>query len=224
LSGGERQRVALARSLNCEPEILLLDEPLASLDRVLQKELQHELVDLNVELETTFIYVTHSLETALKLSDQIVVVNAGEIVQTGTPEEIYYEPVNRFVGEFMGDCNIFPISDARNISDEATLNGPEFETPLTVDGYADAEEPQYVLLRQHDCAVNPTLSNDAGFQVQIYNTLMEGEHYLIEAESVTTDRQYTTEMSYGAYQRLDVDIGDVVYLQWDIDDMIFLPE
>ena len=107
LSGGQQQRIAIARAIVNEPEILLLDEPLGALDLKMRKEMQIELKNMHKKLGITFIYVTHDQEEALTMSDKIVVINDGEIQQTGTPTEIYNEPVNTFVADFIGESNIF---------------------------------------------------------------------------------------------------------------------
>jgi spermidine/putrescine transport system ATP-binding protein len=109
LSGGERQRVALARAFAYDPEILFFDEPLSALDYKLKKLLEKELKDLHKESGKTFIYITHSLEEAMVMSDRIAVMQAGRVIQIGTPEEIYTRPVNRFVAEFMGEVNVIAV-------------------------------------------------------------------------------------------------------------------
>ena len=106
LSGGQQQRVAIARAIVNEPEVLLLDEPLAALDLKMRKDMQMELKEMHRELGITFIYVTHDQEEALTLSDTIVVMNEGVIQQIGTPEDIYNEPANSFVADFIGESNI----------------------------------------------------------------------------------------------------------------------
>lgn len=107
LSGGQQQRVAIARAVVNEPEILLLDEPLGALDLKMRKEMQLELKAMHKELGITFIYVTHDQEEALTMSDKIVVMSEGKTQQIGTPEDIYNEPKNAFVADFIGDSNIF---------------------------------------------------------------------------------------------------------------------
>ena len=107
LSGGQQQRIAIARSLVNEPEILLLDEPLGALDLKMRKEMQLELKEMHERLGITFIYVTHDQEEALTMSDKIVVMSEGRIQQIGTPEDIYNEPKNAFVADFIGESNIF---------------------------------------------------------------------------------------------------------------------
>ena len=106
LSGGQQQRVAIARALVNQPQILLLDEPLAALDLKMRKDMQIELKEMHRELGITFIYVTHDQEEALTLSDTIVVMNEGKIQQIGTPTDIYNEPQNSFVADFIGESNI----------------------------------------------------------------------------------------------------------------------
>ena len=107
LSGGQQQRIAIARAIVNEPKVLLLDEPLGALDLKLRQDMQYELIRLKNELGITFIYVTHDQEEALTMSDTIVVMNQGYIQQIGTPEDIYNEPENAFVADFIGDSNIF---------------------------------------------------------------------------------------------------------------------
>ena len=106
LSGGQQQRIAIARAIVNEPKVLLLDEPLGALDLKLRQEMQYELIRLKNELGITFIYVTHDQEEALTMSDTIVVMNQGYIQQIGTPEDIYNEPENAFVADFIGESNI----------------------------------------------------------------------------------------------------------------------
>jgi len=106
LSGGQQQRIAIARALVNEPQVLLLDEPLGALDLKLRKEMQYELKRIQQEVGITFIYVTHDQEEALTMSDKIVVMKDGEIQQVGTPQDIYNEPVNRYVANFIGESNI----------------------------------------------------------------------------------------------------------------------
>lgn len=107
LSGGQQQRVAIARALVNEPKVLLLDEPLGALDLKLRKEMQIELKNMQRELGITFIYVTHDQEEALTMSDKIMIMNQGEIQQIGSPIDIYNEPENAFVADFIGESNIF---------------------------------------------------------------------------------------------------------------------
>lgn len=141
LSGGQAQRVAIARALINEPKVLLLDEPLGALDLRLRKEMQIELKKIQKEVGITFIYVTHDQEEALTMSDEIVVLNNGEIQQVGSPTDIYNEPENRFVAEFIGDSNIV---DAIMLEDfKVKIDNVEF---VCVDfGFEDNENVDVVI-------------------------------------------------------------------------------
>jgi len=135
LSGGQQQRVALARALAPQPRVLLLDEPLAALDYKLRKEMQFELKRLQHETGITFIFVTHDQEEALTMSDRIAVMNAGRILQIGTPREIYNHPVERFVADFIGNTNFLSakvVSAAKGRVRLRLFTGKEIETALPV--------------------------------------------------------------------------------------------
>ncbi|MGF1560576.1 MAG: ABC transporter ATP-binding protein [Geminicoccaceae bacterium] len=108
-SGGERQRIALARALAFDPDILFFDEPLSALDFRLRKTLEKELKDLHERTGKTFVYITHSLEEAMVMSDRIAIMRAGRFEQIGVPDEIYTRPLSRFVAEFMGEVNLLPL-------------------------------------------------------------------------------------------------------------------
>lgn len=110
LSGGQRQRVALARAIVCEPQVILLDEPLAALDAELRRSMQEFLKDLQRRIRTTFVFITHDQEEAISMSDRIAVMDHGNLVQVGTPQEIYYKPKSEFVAKFFGENNILPAS------------------------------------------------------------------------------------------------------------------
>ena len=124
LSGGEKQRVALARSLVLEPELLLLDEPLAALDPKLRKQMRAELKAMQRQTGITFLFVTHDQEEALSLSDRLTVMNSGRIEQTGTPEEVYLHPVSPFVAGFLGAVNWFGANGVRPEATRISRNAP----------------------------------------------------------------------------------------------------
>jgi ABC-type Fe3+/spermidine/putrescine transport system ATPase subunit len=126
LSGGEQQRVALARALISRPDVLLLDEPMSALDAKLKKSLQAELKKLHRNLGTSFVLVTHDLEEAMMLADRICVMQAGKVVQAGTPSEIYYRPTSSFVAGFIGETNFFPVSFTREDTGAAEIASPLF--------------------------------------------------------------------------------------------------
>lgn len=126
-SGGERQRIALARALAFDPQILFFDEPLASLDFRLRKTLEKELKDIHRETGKTFVYITHSLEEAMVMSDRIGIMRQGAIVQVGTPHEIYNNPCNKFVAQFMGEVNTLEVRRSGESSVRSTGDGQQFQ-------------------------------------------------------------------------------------------------
>src|SRR3989338_506155 len=156
LSGGQRQRVALARSIIAKPRLLLLDEPLSALDRNLRQQMQLELKTLQHALGIAFIFVTHDQEEALTMSDRIVVMRSGHIEQIGTPREIYRHPKNRFVAEFIGETNLFPVTIDR-VDGETALARPAGggEMPLPGGGRKPGEQVT-AILRPADFNLGPT--------------------------------------------------------------------
>ena len=151
LSGGQQQRVAIARALVLEPKVLLLDEPLAALDLKLRKDMQNELKNIQKQLGITFIYVTHDQEEALSMSDTVVVMNKGKIQQIGTPLDIYNEPKNAFVADFIGESNIID-----GVMDEdylATFAGHTFK--CLDSGFAPGEEVDVVVRPEDVDIVSP---------------------------------------------------------------------
>ena len=148
LSGGQKQRVALARALVLEPEVLLLDEPMAALDPKLRKEMQVELKNLQERLRTTFVFVTHDQDEALVMADRIAVMNQGRIEQIDEPEALYERPRTRFVADFLGVSNLFvatPVARHGSLTRLRTAGGLEFDA--TDDGGYRAAQPVWVGLR-----------------------------------------------------------------------------
>ena len=150
LSGGQQQRIAIARALVNEPSVLLLDEPLGALDLKLRKEMQQELKYIQQEVGITFIFVTHDQEEALTMSDTVVVMDKGRIQQIGTPEDIYNEPKNAFVADFIGESNIL---NGVMVRDKVVkMYGKEF--PCVDAGFAE-NEPVDVVIRPEDIDIVP---------------------------------------------------------------------
>ena len=177
LSGGQQQRVAIARALVNEPKVLLLDEPLAALDLKLRKEMQYELKRIQQEVGITFIFVTHDQEEALTMSDKIVVMKSGEIQQVGTPEEIYNEPANSYVANFIGESNIIPgimLDDYRVRFDDITFECVDF-------GFKK-EEKVDVVIRPEDIDIVDV--KDGKMTGEVLSTLFKGVHYEIIVETV----------------------------------------
>ncbi len=176
LSGGQQQRVAIARALVNEPEVLLLDEPLGALDLQLRKEMQVELKRMQQSLGITFVYVTHDQEEALTMSDTIAVMRGGVIQQIGTPQDIYNEPKNAFVADFIGESNILPGIMKDDFKVE--FNGREYEC---VDKGFGKNEPVEVVVRPEDVdIVDPY---NAHFEGEVKSILFMGVHYEIRVES-----------------------------------------
>jgi spermidine/putrescine transport system ATP-binding protein len=146
-SGGERQRVALARALAYDPEILFFDEPLSAIDYKLRKTLEKELKDIHRETGKTFVYITHSLEEAMVMSDRIGVMQAGRLIQVGTPNQIYSTPTNRFVSEFIGDVNVITVRIGPNGKLVADDFATEFSVPKIPVGFTNGHlvvRPEFV--------------------------------------------------------------------------------
>ena len=175
LSGGQQQRVAIARAVVNEPEILLLDEPLGALDLKMRKEMQLELKEMHERLGITFIYVTHDQEEALTMSDTIVVMSEGRIQQIGKPEDIYNEPKNAFVADFIGDSNIFNGIMTGKL--KARFSGGEFDC---VD---DIEKGTHItaVVRPEDVIIVPP--GQGTIDGVVTSVIFKGIHYEITVES-----------------------------------------
>ncbi|MGX6979890.1 ABC transporter ATP-binding protein [Vagococcus elongatus] len=172
MSGGQKQRVAIARALANEPEVLLLDEPLSALDLKLRTDMQYELRELQKRLGITFIFVTHDQEEALAMSDEIFVMNKGEIIQSGTPVDIYDEPINRFVADFIGESNIV---DGIMLEDNLVeFVGKKFEC---ADSGMRTNEPVEVVLRPEDIQITSVAKGK--LKVTVDTQLFRGVHYEI---------------------------------------------
>ncbi len=171
LSGGQQQRVAIARAIVNEPEVLLLDEPLAALDLKMRKDMQMELKDMHKTLGITFVYVTHDQEEALTLSDTIVVMSEGKIQQIGVPTDIYNEPVNAFVADFIGESNIL---NGVMIRDKLVrFCDTEFE--CVDEGFGNFV-PVDVVIRPEDLYIFP-VSDAAQLSGRVQSSVFKGVHY-----------------------------------------------
>ena len=170
LSGGQQQRVAIARALVNRPKVLLLDEPLGALDLRLRKDMQNELKRIQQQMGITFIYVTHDQEEALTMSDTVVVMDKGRIQQIGTPEDIYNEPKNAFVADFIGESNILNGTMVRD--NVVKMYGKEFPC---VDGGFAPNEPVDVVIRPEDIDIVPVEQGQLAGTVT--NVTFEGMQY-----------------------------------------------
>ena len=173
LSGGQQQRIAIARAIVNEPKVLLLDEPLGALDLKLRQDMQYELIRLKNELGITFIYVTHDQEEALTMSDTIVVMNQGYIQQVGTPEDIYNEPKNAFVADFIGDSNIL---SATMVHDRlVNILGANF--PCVDEGFGQ-KKPVDAVIRPED--IDLVKPEDGIIRGVVTHVIFKGVHYEME--------------------------------------------
>ena len=201
LSGGQQQRIAIARALVNEPEILMLDEPLGALDLKMRKEMQIELKNMHDQLGITFIYVTHDQEEALTMSDKIVVLSEGKIQQIGTPEDIYNEPKNAFVADFIGESNIFKGIMTGHM--KVRFCGGEFV------GMDDVPEGTLVdvVIRPEDVII--TKPEDGTVVGEVTSVIFKGMHYEVAVESGKYEMIIRTTRCYH--------VGDTVGMQLEPD-------
>ena len=222
MSGGQQQRVALARAIVNEPKLLLLDEPLAALDRKLRKEMQIELQDIQRQLGITFILVTHDQEEALSLSDRICVMRAGEIVQQGSPQELYDRPTTRYVADFVGTSNFFDgtVSFRANGEHGITLgDGKTYSGTLeskVADGQAGC-----LSVRPEQIRLSPVeVSNSLPVTVQ--NRIFLGEHteYVVRHHQLGNITALAPRQSDAGLATLGK--GDAAWVHWTPDAALIL--
>lgn len=205
LSGGQRQRVAIARSLVLNPKMLLLDEPLSALDAKLRKKMQYELRNLQQRLGITFLFITHDQEEALAMSDFIFVINNGEILQSGTPVDIYDEPINHFVADFIGQSNIIDGTMVRDFV--VKFVGKTFECS---DAGMRHNEPVEVVLRPEDLDI--TEVKKGKLTVKVKSQIFRGDYYEIIAYDEDHNKwliQSTNPVKDGAIIGINFDPEDI---------------
>jgi ABC-type Fe3+/spermidine/putrescine transport system ATPase subunit len=221
LSGGQQQRVALARALVFNPKVLLLDEPLGALDKKLREQMQLELRRIHDELRNTTIYVTHDQEEALVLSDRIAIMNAGRIVQCGTPRELYERPADSFVATFLGEsnllkCHVHARSDGR--SEAVTPDG--LVIPIASGYGVDAAGDALLLIRPEKIVLVPAPEMQNG----VISGTVERVIYLGQTARVFVRARETVLAATQAIRRgLEVpSIGAHIGIRWDPDDVVVL--
>ena len=206
LSGGQRQRVALARALAVEPKVLLLDEPFGSLDAQVRKELRLWLRRFHDDLHITSLFVTHDQEEALEVSDRIVVMNAGKIEQVGTPDQVYHNPVNSFVLNFLGNVNLFHL---RVEDGKIYMGNKEIQLP-GVDGQKNVKAAKlYIRPHQFEIKRSPTESASIKAMVKFMNPA--GAMVKLDLKTETDD-VIQVEISQEEFTLLQLQKNDVVYV------------
>lgn len=231
LSGGQQQRVALARALVNRPTVLLLDEPLAALDRKLRREMQIELQNLQREVGITFVLVTHDQEEALSMSDTIGIMKDGKVVQLGSPEELYDAPVNRYVADFVGESNFFPGQVAGSDERGATLmtaSGLTLRAPFSRLGQRlRAGERGAIALRPEAIGLWRPSAVPAGLDItrpaRLLNRIYLGDHseFQIEAEGLGA---VLVRLPKSAGQAQGLEPGDQVIMGWSHERALILAE
>ena len=200
LSGGQQQRVGIARAIVNKPKILLLDEPLSALDLKLRQNMQYELKEMQRKLGITFIFVTHDQEEAMTMSDRIVVMQGGVIQQLGTPKEIYNEPKNRFIANFIGESNIFRGVYVK----KDTIKFDDIEMNCVNYVYEDGEECDIVIRPEDFDIVDASKSN---LKAEVRTCIFKGVHYEICA--------YYKEQEIVIHSYEEVKPGDIIGLKVD---------
>jgi spermidine/putrescine transport system ATP-binding protein len=216
-SGGERQRVALARALAYDPQILFFDEPLSAIDYKLRKTLEKELKDIHRETKKTFVYITHSLEEAMVMSDRIGVMRHGKLVQVGSPHDIYSSPKSRFVSEFVGDVNVLPVSVENNGQLTSKLTGGTLRPPQVPLGFTQG----HLVIRPEQLRFLASAADaDNAVAGKLYNEYVLGsriQYQVRVGESVFTVEKLR-QQSFGG--RLD----DDVIIGWNAKDAVLVAD
>lgn len=209
LSGGQRQRIALARALAVEPKVLLLDEPFGALDAKVRKELRSWLRRLHDDMHITSVFVTHDQEEALEVADRVVVMNEGRIEQVGTPDEVYDQPANPFVYEFLGNVNLF---HSRLHRGRAWIGDLEVDVPE----HAEAEELVAIAyVRPHEIEVERTQNGEAALAAQIVHILSVGPIVRLELVRENDKERHPVhaEISKERFRELQLTKGERVFIK-----------
>jgi spermidine/putrescine transport system ATP-binding protein len=215
LSGGQQQRVALARAMAPNPKVLLLDEPLSALDLKLRQAMRVELKQLQEETGITFVFVTHDQEEALTMSDRITVMSEGEVQQIGTPDEIYEEPLNRFVADFIGETNLLDVTVESVANDHCRCRLPGGSTlDCHASGSPTPGAAGHVSIRPERISLTPASGGDEAFTGMLDRTVYLGTdtQYLLRLDDGT---EVTVRRQNAHRAALDVAAGDRVALQID---------
>ncbi len=229
LSGGQRQRVALARSLIKKPKLLLLDEPLAALDKKLREETQFELVNIQEQVGITFIVVTHDQEEAMTMSTRLAVMEAGEIRQTGTPGEVYEFPRTRSVAQFIGSINMFPGQVRESLSDHAVIASEEAGCSLLIDHAVALPEgtPVWVAVRPEKVAISKRRPADKEHNTargEVWEIAYIGNLSIFHVRLDSGATVRVTVPNVSRVTQRDITWEDIVYVSWEPHSGVVLTE
>jgi sulfate/thiosulfate transport system ATP-binding protein len=206
LSGGQRQRVALARALAIQPKVLLLDEPFGALDAKVRQELRQWLRRLHDEIHMTSVFVTHDQEEAFEVADEVVVMNQGRIEQRGTPEQVFNQPANRFVMDFLGNVNVFH---------GRVQNGRALLGPLSLD-YPDyphqESKPAAMYIRPHELEIERTPNGDASVAARVQRINPTGSVVKVGLHAEEHNADINVDLSAARYSELALKTGDLVWV------------
>jgi putative spermidine/putrescine transport system ATP-binding protein len=223
LSGGQQQRVALARALVFRPDILLMDEPLAALDKKLRETMQLEIRRLHKQLGLTIIYVTHDQEEALKMSDRIAIFNHGAIEQIGTPLELYDRPKTKFVAEFLGDSNVFHGKVTNSQANHISVCNLKGEHLLA---YSDQkyvkDDNVAVMIRPEKLSIEKEKQeHGTSLEVKVVESIFLGDKYHYKLKSATGDT-VIVKKQITLIGEQNLEIGDTVYVTWKPENAIVI--
>ncbi|MEH6577929.1 MAG: ABC transporter ATP-binding protein [Amphritea sp.] len=230
LSGGQRQRVALARALAKHPKVLLLDEPLGALDKKLREETQFELMNIQQSLGTTFVVVTHDQEEAMTLSSRMAVMDSGQIIQKGTPREVYEFPINRHIAEFVGSVNIFSATINKREGDKISVSSPDLSSKLE---FINAQFPTNsgidvsIAIRPEKIKIKRDASEEADTvcipaRVKGIGYLGNQSTFQVELQSGKSVKVMMQNMRHSSDR--SINIGDSVYISWNQQTALLLAE
>lgn len=224
LSGGQQQRVALARAIVNEPEVLLLDEPLAALDQKLRLEMQLELKKLQKRLGMTFIFVTHDQEEALTMSDSIAVINNGHIEQIGTPREIYNHPATIFTAKFIGITNFIPVQviDILDSKTKVEVSGHELLMPSRPG--LETGKPATISLRPECTRISREPESDNHLEAEIKETVFMGASTQIVSALANGTRIITESQNQKFSSEPEFKPGEKIWINWEFGSATLLPE
>ena len=206
LSGGQRQRVALARALAAQPTVLLLDEPFGALDAKVRQELRSWLRRLHQEIHVTSVFVTHDQEEAFEVADQVVVMNHGRIEQAGSPAEVFEQPANAFVMDFLGNVNVF---HGRVELGKAVVPGLEVAYPEYP--HSEAKDAA-VYVRPHELVIERHENGAGSIEARVLHVNPAGSRTRVELRAIDSDQLMTAEITAERFAELDLKCGDTVHV------------